>query len=100
MLGDKLPCKATTFPYTTHVRRREGQPNPEFSLKAILDREFISDNENLGIAAALVDAAIRKGDSIQVHGKYVDYILETDFIRVGNIGFRFEGYQFPGSKED
>ena len=95
----RLPCKANCFPYSTKARIGEGREGAQKRTSFISDRELVVDSEDLGVAAAMVNSAIRDQGAIEVHGKYVGSVLEMDFLLQGNMGFRFEGYKFPGADE-
>ncbi len=98
ILGDELPCKAAARPISTQSKVEErideatGYRVGEAEVKSL---EFVADNENLGVAAAFVDKAIRESAPIEVHGRYVGGLLEVDFLKVGRFGFTFSDYQFP-----
>ena len=102
ILDGKLPCKASAYPYTTKPRIREGVDevgDKEVRLfKRISDLEFCADNENLGLAAAFLDQAIRNKNNIEVHGKYSDNILNTNYLKIENFGFQLEDHKFPGTE--
>lgn len=100
ILNNGLPCKATARPISTVSRVEEGKhEHGELELDDIRDmvmhRCYDPSNEELGLAAAFIDQAIRQKSKIEVHGTYLEDALEIDFIRIGKRGFSFFDYKFP-----
>lgn len=100
VIDNELPCKATARPISTAPRVEEGKhENRELELYSLRDmiihRCYDSSNEELGLAAAFIDDAIRKKSKIEVHGNYLEDVLEIDFIKIGKRGFSFFDYKFP-----
>ncbi|MFA5174539.1 MAG: hypothetical protein WC438_05140 [Candidatus Pacearchaeota archaeon] len=101
ILDGKLPCKASAYPYSSKPKvSKENINDFKGLLKKFANLEFCADSENLGIAAAMIDQAIRNKESIEVHGKYSDNILTVEYLKVGNFGFQFDEYTLPGTKQN
>ena len=103
ILENELLCKATARPISTAPRVKEGkQAYKELELGDIQDmivyRCYDPSNEELGLAAAFIDQAIRQKSKVEAHGDYLDDVLEVDFIRVGKRGFSFIEYKFPSTE--
>jgi len=99
ILENELPCKATARPISTTPQIREGEHEhgePELR-DMIMRRCYDPANEELGLAAAFIDQAIRQKSKIEVRGNYLEDALEIDFIRVGRRGFSFTEYKFPST---
>lgn len=87
ILDDELPCKATSYPYSSAPSQKEARIPGQ--------RCFLADNEDLAIAAAFLDQAIRNKSKVTVHGKYVSDVLLVEHLKIENFGFSFSDYKFP-----
>lgn len=93
ILDRRLPCKFRANPYS---HRTQVEDKIEDAQLPFLGINFFPDdeNENLGLAAAFIDQAIREKSEVEVHGEYKDNILYGRYLRVSNFGFDLPGYKF------
>lgn len=92
ILDKKLPCKAVAYPYSSIPKPKEARISGP--------REFYADNENLAIAAAFLDQAIRSQSKVVVHGRYADNFVLIEHLKVENFGFSFRDYKLPLTEND
>lgn len=102
ILDNMLPCKFRANPYS-HRKSIEGGVNKvQGFLDSLIETLFSfkpdSENEELGIAAAFIDQAIRNKSAIEIQGEYKEGVLNGQFLKVGKTGFQFPGYEMPAER--
>jgi hypothetical protein len=63
--------------------------------KVVVSFKPDDENENLAVASAFVDQAIRTKRTIEVDGEKRGEIFYSRFLKIGRWGFDFPGYRMP-----